>query len=302
MSKLPFAIDPRCYAEHIGQIWAIEPGWFADAVCRVNQGVLRPQAAVQEAEDTSPPYVVTEDGIAVLGINGHMSKGRSKFGGTSTVETRRALRDIADDPRAKGALLVVDSPGGAVPGTEALAGEVARLAKKIPVHAYVDGLGASAAYWVASQASRISATATSEIGSIGVLSVLVDDSEANAREGIKTVVLSSGPFKGSGIPPVSAEQLEYLSERVRDIADEFRAAVSRGRGGVYEEWMSGKVWIAKKAKDLGLIDSIENLEGALMGVRNAIPREASVAIQANRRGQITRAMLHMAKHEIQSGP
>ncbi|HEY3624859.1 MAG TPA: S49 family peptidase, partial [Terracidiphilus sp.] len=47
-----------------------------------------------------------------------------------------------------------------------------------PVRAFVTGIAASAAYWLASQASSITLTPSGEVGSVGVLDLHADISKA----------------------------------------------------------------------------------------------------------------------------
>jgi hypothetical protein len=89
-----------------------------------------------------------------------------------------------------------------VAGTEELAADVAALAKIKPVHAFIDDLGASAAYWVASQAQAVYATASARVGSIGVILPFIDSTEAFKQAGLKVEVFAAGKFKSAGTPGV----------------------------------------------------------------------------------------------------
>jgi ClpP class serine protease len=87
-------------------------------------------------------------------------------------------------------------PGGTVDGTEALANSVKSVEK--PVVTFVDGLMASAAFWVGSQADEIIAsTDTDEIGSVGVLLSFADLQPYWESLGIKfhKLVASTSPDK-----------------------------------------------------------------------------------------------------------
>jgi ClpP class serine protease len=65
-----------------------------------------------------------------------------------------------------------------------------------PVAVNVDGMLASAGVWAAAGADSISATRSSEIGSIGVYTVRVDRSQALQNAGIRVHLVSSGGVKG----------------------------------------------------------------------------------------------------------
>jgi ClpP class serine protease len=62
------------------------------------------------------------------------------------------------DPNAKTVDLVIDSPGGSVLGLPETADAIRAANHVKPVRAFVTGIAASAAYWLASQASTITLT------------------------------------------------------------------------------------------------------------------------------------------------
>ena len=95
-------------------------------------------------------------------------------------------------------MLHVDSPGGHVAGVQALADTIFQARKLKPLHAHIEDLGASAAYWLASQANTVTANSTAEVGSIGTMAVVHDSSGAAAKAGIKVYVVSSAPAAGIG--------------------------------------------------------------------------------------------------------
>ncbi len=88
----------------------------------------------------------------------------------STLRLGQQIKELAADFSIKSIILDINSPGGAVTGTELAADAVYAANKRKPVVAYVDPLCASAAYWIGSQAGTIvAATRAADIGSIGVL-------------------------------------------------------------------------------------------------------------------------------------
>lgn len=223
----------------------------------------------------SRPYDIA-DGVATFDLVGPMTKMPSSLGGgTSTAELRRAIDQAADDPQVKGVLLRVDSPGGSVAGTDDLAQAVAACAKRKPVYAYIEDLGASAAYWVSANATRVYANRTALVGSLGVYSTVVDMSKAAELAGIKVHVLSTGKYKGAGSPgaPISEEQLEQFRENVLDLNGNFMDAVARGRSlpaEKVEKLFDGAVHAASKAKRLGLVDAIASEAKVFADLHGAI--------------------------------
>lgn len=277
----------RCRARHY-DLWMIEPVYFNNAVANVRNGTIKamePAAFDSEDERSSyKPYDLA-DGIATISIDGPMMKGSSKYGGTSTVDMRDAIRKAVKDEAVKAIILHVDSPGGTVAGTSELAADVRAANAAKPVFTHVEDLCASAAYWVASQTRNIQATATSEIGSIGVVMQLADTSGAYEKEGIQVHTLSTGAFKGAGFDgaPVTAEHLAYFQSRLDDLYGHFLNAVKSGRGMSIENVRSaadGKVFGAEKAKEMGLIDGVGSIDDTRVMVKRIVAAADLLAAKA----------------------
>ena len=268
----------KCASQHFG-VWAIETKWLNNAVASIKSGLWAAESGSEDAE----PYAINRDGIALIPIVGQVTKGVSSYGGTSSILTRQAIRKAVADPDVRGIMLQVDSPGGTVSGIQELADDVKAAGKTKPVHAYCEDLCASAAYWVASQASRVSANATAEIGSIGVYCDVVDSSGAYEAEGIKVHVVSSGDYKGAFAEgtEVTEEQLASLQETIDDLNEIFVSTVASGRKrskSNVKQWANGKTWVGQRAQNLGLIDSVEPVEAAM----KALNKEAKI-VEGNRR-------------------
>lgn len=257
---------PACWANHLG-LWCIEPLWFAQAVALYKAGLYAIDAVVPRGREMRHYDVV--DGVAVVPIHGPMTKaGSFKFQETSTVQIRQHLREASRDDDVSQVMLHVYSPGGHVDGTHELAADVARIGQQKPVFAHIEDLGASAAYWVASQAQRITANATAEVGSIGTVAVLEDTSKRMDRLGVEVHVISTGPYKGAGVDgaPLSAEALSYFRGRVESLNEHFLAAVQRGRGMTaadIDRIRDGRVHIASVAESYGLINAVQSFDDAL---------------------------------------
>lgn len=208
--------------------------------------------------------------VAIVVLKGVMQKSvGSMSAGTSTVAVRRAIRKAAADPDVSAILLAIDSPGGSLSGTADLAGDVAAAAKRKPVWAQIEDMGASAAYWVASQTERVFANhETALVGSIGTLAVVYDTSTKAAAEGVKALVFGTGPIKGVGTPgaPVTDEHQAYIRGLVEDGQRSFDAAVRKGRGLTdrqLEAVKTGGAFGASEALARKLIDGIQSFDATL---------------------------------------
>jgi len=260
-------------SDYVG-VWAHEPRAADVLLARARATNLA--AHVREAKPaklTSQVQTVrAENGqsVAVVMLTGTLMKSvGSMQAGTSTVAARRELRQAANDPDVSAIVLAVDSPGGTVSGTADLAAEVKAAAKKKPVMAYVEDLGASAAYWVASQADAVYANSdTALIGSIGTLMVVYDTSAAAEKDGVKTLVFGTGPLKGAGADgaPVTGAQQQYFRGLVDDSQRAFDAAVKSARSLTdrqLESAKTGGVFAAAEAIDRKLIDGIRSFDAVV---------------------------------------
>lgn len=276
--------NPTCFNNHMG-LYLVQDEWLIHAVNYIKGGIYKPRDNKSSVIDLHNPvcvgtistdktiennnnknlYQIANGGIAVIPVMGLMMKGMSKYDDTcSTVIIRQAIRAAANDTKVNSILLVIDSPGGTVAGTEELANDISYINKNIKkVYAQVEDMCCSGALWIASQCDKVYSNATALIGSIGTMLVVVDTSEAMKMEGIKVHVLSTGEFKGTGVGgvPVTEPQLAYLQERINQINTFFIAGVVDGRQIEKKQVLSvadGRVFLAKEAKQFGLIDGIQS--------------------------------------------
>lgn len=243
--------------------WMIDQRHLSSLHAGQVTGVTR---AALDAEDEYP----CRDGIAVISLEGVLTKG--DWCGTSTLRARRQVRAAAADPSVSAIVLAIDSPGGHVAGTKELADEVRAAGRSKLTVACIEDLGASAAYWVAAQCQRVVANATAEVGSIGTVAAVADLSKQAEKEGITVHVVSTGAHKGSFTPgaPVTEEMLADLRERVTALNGHFLAAVSAGRkmpADKLAEIADGRVFLAAKAMELGLIDGIATIDQVAAQIR-----------------------------------
>lgn len=229
----------------------------------------REDLAARRSEDApSKPYTINRNGIATIGLSGPLMKQVASLqAGSSTVMARRAIRQAGNDSEVLGIMLRIDSPGGTVSGTYDLADDVAAVNQKKPVHAYIEDLGASAAYAVASQAGRLTANRNALVGSIGTYAAVRDYSQLFAREGVKVHVIRAGAAKGAGMPgtEITADQLAEIQREINALQEQFDATVARGRKmslDQVKQLADGRVHVGTSAQQLGLLDGVESVDAA----------------------------------------
>src|SRR5690606_13893161 len=92
----------------------------------------------------------------------------SVSGGVTTEALARDLGIALADQSIGAILLMIDSPGGEATGINELADTIYAARSRKPIVAYIEGYGASAAYWIASAADLVVIDDTALVGSIGV--------------------------------------------------------------------------------------------------------------------------------------
>ncbi|NQW11050.1 MAG: S49 family peptidase [Alphaproteobacteria bacterium] len=212
----------------------------------------------------------------VIAQRANMLDDVSGGGGTSTEIVGRQLREVAAMPGVDRLILDIDSPGGSVYGVAELAAEIARMARgPIKITAQVNSLAASAAYWIASQASEIVITPGGEAGSIGVYTVHEDISARAEAMGVKRTYISAGKYKTEGNPfaPLDDEARGAIQARVDEYYSMFVSAVAAGRSKATDRTITpaqvrggfgqGRVAGAVDAVRLGLADRIGTLDQTL---------------------------------------
>lgn len=190
-------------------------------------------------------------------------------GGTSTEQLQQLLTQAANDPKIERIVLDIDSPGGSAIGNIELVEKIRDVRRVKPVIASVNGMAASAAFWIATAAEKIYASPSSMIGSLGVLIVHRESSRADEEAGIKFTVLKAGQFKADGNDrePLSEQSRATLEERINAYYDQFLSSVAANRNiserVAESQFGQGKVFLAGEALRRNMIDEIATLEQLL---------------------------------------
>lgn len=260
--------DIMSWLSSVGEeTWLMEPRRLTAWLTSLGSDTLA-RGSMRRGTSDGLPFEV-RDGIAQIRVSGVLLPRVPWWmgGATSTAQLTDEVGIALQDPRVRGILLRVSSPGGAVSGIGPLADAIHAARGRKPIHAHAEDMIASAAYWLGSQASRLTAEATAEIGSIGAYRAVVDSTEAYAREGLKVHLVKSGPHKGAGHQgvPVTEEQLGRFQSLIDGLTSIFVGAVARGRDrdrGAIEPMATGATWLAADAARLGLIDAVETADAA----------------------------------------
>lgn len=196
----------------------------------------------------------------------HMSESISANSGVTPELVREKIKEVEANPAISALVVRVNSPGGTVAASE----EIARYFKEMkkPVVFSVSDICASGAYMAASQADKVVAMPTSQVGSIGVIMTTLDASELLNRLGIKMGAIKSAETKDTGAiyRSLSEHERERLQAEINELNDLFIDLVAEGRKldrDKVAELANGSTYLGKKAVELGLIDELGTLDDAL---------------------------------------
>ncbi|PYC07646.1 signal peptide peptidase SppA [Pseudomonas protegens] len=177
-----------------------------------------------------------------------------------------SLRTAFDDPKVKGIVLRINSPGGSPVQSGYVYDEIRRLRalhKDTKVYAVISDLGASGAYYIASAADQIYADKASLVGSIGVTAAGYGFVGAMEKLGVERRTYNSGEHKSFLDPfqPQKPEETQFWQGVLDTTHRQFIASVKQGRGErlkdkEHPELFSGLVWSGEQALQLGLIDGL----------------------------------------------
>lgn len=212
---------------------------------QIDAAAINPRAALpaemfttrkgERTERTERGYRVTE-GVAVISAMGGLVHRTRLEADSSLLIGYNDLAADMEDALAKSEVhaiaLVMDSPGGEVSGAFELADRIYAARGSKPVVAVADGMAASAAYLAASAADEVVLSATSYVGSIGVVMRHVDFSRALANEGISVSHIFAGDHKVDGNPyqPLPDAVRANLQADIEGLYQMFIQAVAQHRG------------------------------------------------------------------------
>jgi len=209
-------------------------------------------------------------GVAVIPIHGTLVRRtvglEAESGLTSYTGLAAQLDAAIGNPAVSAILLDIDSPGGESGGVFDLADRIRAASQIKPVWAVANDMAFSAAYALASAASRVFVSRTGGVGSIGVIAMHVDQSEKDAQDGVHYTAVFAGDRKNDLNPhePISSEAHAFLKAEVGRIYGLFVETVARNRGieaSAVRDTEAG-LFFGQAAVGMGLADAIGTFDDA----------------------------------------
>lgn len=201
------------------------------------------------------------------------------------------LKKASRDPLIKGVILKLNTPGGEGTASDIIYHEIVKFREKtgLPVVALMMGVAASGGYYVAQACDVIMAHPTTITGSIGVIAVMPNFNIIMSRLGVKVNVIKSGRMKDAGSPyrEMTFEEKAHFQSLIDAMYENFLQVIFENRKSKLsmekiESLADGRVYIAREALELKLIDEIGYFDSALERVLEmAEIKEADVVVYSH---------------------
>jgi protease-4 len=220
----------------------------------------------------APSHTPKRDTIAVLHIDGPIIDGESKSGGfmggssVGSISIRRAIQEIEDQPKIKGVIVRIDSPGGSAIASEIIWQGLRRLSKSKPVWVSVGSMAASGGYYIAVAGDKIYVNPSSIVGSIGVVGGKLAMGGLYDKIKLHVVPRSRGPMGGvlGSTKPWTETERAYIRQRMTDTYDLFTRRVTAGRAGIdLSKTAEGRLFTGNIAITNGMADKVGGLGDAI---------------------------------------
>ena len=181
-----------------------------------------------------------------------------------------AFEKISNDDWIKAIVLRIDSPGGVALTSDIILRALKLAQTKKPVVVSMGNVAASGGYYIASGADKIYADPLSITGSIGVFASLPNISGFSKKIGLNSEQVSThkNSMGYSIYEPLQPGFIKSTKESIKKVYETFKLKVSEGRNLTLDEVESiaqGRVWTGKQALNIGLIDSLGDLNLAIEG-------------------------------------
>ena len=207
--------------------------------------------------------------IAVIYANGDIISGTGADEQVASDDYKELIRKARLDKSVKAIVLRVNSPGGSALASDVIWREVSLAKKEKPVVVSMGDVAASGGYYIACNANKVFANASTITGSIGVFSIVPNiESFLKNKIGITTDRVRTGPFAdmGSMDRALTTPEKMFFQASTDSIYNTFKSRVAEGRKRNMEYVDSiaqGRVWTGTRGLNVGLVDEIGTLSDAI---------------------------------------
>ncbi|WP_052462219.1 S49 family peptidase [Nigerium massiliense] len=221
------------------------------------------QTAIESTKTLWGPDGATKK-LRAINVNGVIMADSGEGGALSTGTYGYEVAQVIDKLKpedADGIILLMNTPGGSVNGSRAMADAVERYKKRTgkKAVAYVQGMSASGGMYTMANADKIIADHGSLVGSIGII--------MGPFEQYKNVTATSGTLLTPGVTTTGGITSEYLTQgKGKDFGNPYRPISAEERqnytAGLANEYANFVNWVSQHRKIPAA--TIRNTYGAFM--------------------------------------
>jgi protease-4 len=211
------------------------------------------------------------DKVVVIPLSGSITTGdSSSFSGSSITPglVRDYLAKAERDRTVKAIVFRIDSSGGEIEPCQEILSEIERAKETKTIVVSMGEMAASGGYYISTAADKIVALPTTQTGSIGVISSAVNIKGLLDKLGIDIRIFKGGKYKDMywGLRELTPEEEEITQGMVDEYYEQFIEVVAERRGLSEDDvrnLATGQLYSGTKAKELGLVDELGDLDAAI---------------------------------------
>lgn len=244
--------------------------------------------------------------IGVLVAEGNILPGKQPIGRIGSDSLSQLIQKAGKNDSIKGLVLRINSPGGSAFASEIIRQELLEFKKTgKPLVVSMGSYAASGGYWIGADADEIWASPATITGSIGIFGAIPNFSESLRALGVYS--------DGTGTTPLSAGldvtrelplQLQNaIQQNVEHGYNQFLNIVAKGRDlplDTVRRLASGRVYDGVKAKEIGLVDQLGNLEEAIESAAELAKLEEYDTEYLREKGSVEEQLLEYLFSNFQS--
>lgn len=240
-----------------------------------NSGTVGKLINIARGKNQSSPITknLNKPYISVIYITGVISEENKTYNQKWLL---RQIKKAKNDPKNRGILLNINSPGGTVYESDEayLSLMEYKASTQRPVFAFFGALAASGGYYIGCAADTIFANRNTLTGSIGVIAgQSIDATGLLDKIGIKMNTITAGRNKNMGNynQPLTDEQRAIMQSIADEAYEQFTGIVADSRGmsiSAVKVLADGRIYTAAQAQKNGLIDEVCSFEDAKSNIKD----------------------------------